>query len=243
MRKGLAVAFGVLSLVGIAGRIGLSFLFSANYLPHLFCCLLQPGLIWTNVAADGLIAAAYTSLFLCILWIARRLQGVAPLRPYLWVFLSFATFIMACGTTHFMDVVTVWWPFYPLSAALKVVCAAVSVATAALFLRTTPKIPGNVADFFGLFEDAQRAVAENQEYNTHRSQEDAERRRQEEALRKSEEFLERTGRLAGVGGWELDLSTNQVTWSPETCRILERPLPTGQLCGKRSICTRRSRRQ
>jgi len=46
-----------------------------------------------------------------------------------------------------------------------------------------------------------------------------ERRRTEAALRSSQEFLERTGRLAGVGGWEVELATSEVIWSPEVCRI------------------------
>lgn len=41
------------------------------------------------------------------------------------------------------------------------------------------------------------------------------------ALRASESFLDRTGRLAGVGGWEVDLATNEVYWSDQTCRIHE----------------------
>lgn len=45
------------------------------------------------------------------------------------------------------------------------------------------------------------------------------RKQQEEALRKSEAFLDRTGRLAGVGGWELDLASGVVTWSDETRRL------------------------
>ena len=46
-----------------------------------------------------------------------------------------------------------------------------------------------------------------------------ERRLQEEALRKSELFLDRTGRMAGIGGWEVDLVTGKVVWSQETRRI------------------------
>ena len=46
-----------------------------------------------------------------------------------------------------------------------------------------------------------------------------ERKQQEAALRKSEVFLGRTGKLAGVGGWELDLVKQQLVWSDETCRI------------------------
>jgi PAS domain S-box-containing protein len=47
------------------------------------------------------------------------------------------------------------------------------------------------------------------------SVEDVTRRKQLEA------FLDRTGRLAGVGGWELDLGTNSLTWSDQTKRIHE----------------------
>ncbi|MET0383361.1 MAG: EAL domain-containing protein, partial [Burkholderiaceae bacterium] len=47
----------------------------------------------------------------------------------------------------------------------------------------------------------------------------SDRKRQEEALRKSELFLERSGKLAGIGGWELDLSTRKLLWSDETRRI------------------------
>ena len=43
----------------------------------------------------------------------------------------------------------------------------------------------------------------------------------EKELRASEAFLDRTGRAAGVGGWEIDLLTNQIIWSDETCRIHE----------------------
>ena len=46
-----------------------------------------------------------------------------------------------------------------------------------------------------------------------------ERKAQEEELRKSELFLDRTGRMAGVGGWEVDLVTGHVVWSRETRRI------------------------
>jgi diguanylate cyclase (GGDEF)-like protein/PAS domain S-box-containing protein len=43
----------------------------------------------------------------------------------------------------------------------------------------------------------------------------------EMALRASQAFLERTGKVAGVGGWELDLLRGTLTWSDETRRIHE----------------------
>lgn len=43
----------------------------------------------------------------------------------------------------------------------------------------------------------------------------------EERLRASEAFLDRTGRAAGVGGWELDIRSGALMWSEQTRRIHE----------------------
>jgi len=40
-----------------------------------------------------------------------------------------------------------------------------------------------------------------------------------ENLRRSEAFLEHAGRIAGVGGWEIDLASGALTWTAETYRI------------------------
>ena len=41
----------------------------------------------------------------------------------------------------------------------------------------------------------------------------------ERELRDSKALLDRTGRVAGVGGWSLDLQTQELVWSDQTCRI------------------------
>jgi signal transduction histidine kinase len=48
-----------------------------------------------------------------------------------------------------------------------------------------------------------------------------EQRKNERRLRASEAFLDRTGRVAGVGGWEVDLASGAVTWSETTRAIHE----------------------
>ena len=45
------------------------------------------------------------------------------------------------------------------------------------------------------------------------------RRQAEAALRASQTFLDKTGRIAGVGGWTYELATRAVEWTDETCRI------------------------
>lgn len=41
----------------------------------------------------------------------------------------------------------------------------------------------------------------------------------ERELRESKALLDRTGRVAGIGGWSMDLQTQEVIWSDQTCRI------------------------
>jgi two-component sensor histidine kinase len=56
------------------------------------------------------------------------------------MFLAFGLFIIACGGTHFMEVVTVWTPVYVLSAAVKLFTAVFSLTTAAVLPFTVPNV-------------------------------------------------------------------------------------------------------
>ncbi len=47
------------------------------------------------------------------------------------------------------------------------------------------------------------------------------RKQAEQALARTTDLLERTGEMAKVGGWELDLRTMRLYWSREVCRIHE----------------------
>jgi diguanylate cyclase len=47
----------------------------------------------------------------------------------------------------------------------------------------------------------------------------SERKAQLAALLKSETLLNRIGEVAGVGGWEIDLASQGIWWSAQTCRI------------------------
>ena len=96
---------------------------------------------------DGLIAISYGSIFLSLFWVAGQLRAIQDLRTYLWILIAFGTFIVACGATHLMELITVWWPVYPLAAVVKVVCAAASVPTAILFARAAPELATNIRHF------------------------------------------------------------------------------------------------
>jgi len=119
----------ILSELGIIGRL-------ADFTPHGFCLAWQPGLIWLHAASDLLTAAAYYSIPAAILVVLSRRRDV-QFRP---VILLFAVFILACGTTHLMSVVTLWVPLYWLEGTVKAVTAALSVVTAILLWPLLPRL-------------------------------------------------------------------------------------------------------
>jgi PAS domain S-box-containing protein len=49
------------------------------------------------------------------------------------------------------------------------------------------------------------------------------RKQAESQLRASQRFLSNTARIAGVGGWDLDLQTGAIQWSAQACLIFDHP--------------------
>jgi PAS domain S-box-containing protein len=85
-------------------------------------------------------------------------------------------------------------------------------------LRVLFEVAEHRATLEATMSDVERQVAER----TRELQvEIAERRRSAEALESAAKLLAHTGEMAKVGGWELDLRTQNLFWSPETCRIHE----------------------
>lgn len=101
---------------------------------HGFCLLWEPGLIWTFALSDTSVALAYFSIPITLAVIGRRRRDLV-FRPLLWLF---ATFILLCGTTHWLDLLTLWVPVYGLEAVIKAATAAVSVFTAIVLWRLLP---------------------------------------------------------------------------------------------------------
>jgi two-component sensor histidine kinase len=108
---------------------------STSGLPHGACLLWEAGLVWLHVLADGGIALAYYAIPLSLIYFVRRRQDLA----FHWMFWLFGAFIFACGTTHLVEVWTLWQPVYGLEGLIKAVTAGVSLATAALLVPLVPK--------------------------------------------------------------------------------------------------------
>jgi PAS domain S-box-containing protein len=112
-----------------------AFLSSNDYMPHGYCYLWNAKLVWLHVISDSLIALAYLSIPVTLVYFIRKRRDV----PFNWVFVCFGAFILACGGTHLMEVWTLWHASYWLSGALKAVTAVASVGTAILLVHLIPQ--------------------------------------------------------------------------------------------------------
>jgi signal transduction histidine kinase len=118
--------------------------YTANrFLPHATCYLRDANLIWLNVIGDSLIAIAYLAISGILGYIVYRARHDIPFH---WMFGAFGLFIVACGFTHVMGVITVWRPYYWLAADVKAVTAVASVATAVILPFTVPRVFAMIHD-------------------------------------------------------------------------------------------------
>ena len=102
--------------------------------PHGICLLWRPELIWAHAVSDALIGLSYVSISVTLAYLLSRRRDI----KFGWVVWCFATFILACGATHFFAIYTLWVPDYGAEAVIKVVTAAASVATAVLLWPLLP---------------------------------------------------------------------------------------------------------
>jgi PAS domain S-box-containing protein len=171
---------------------------AGEYSPRRAVYLSHPGILLVNVICDVLTCVSYTIFLAGLCWLATRLRHILVLRQYSWIYAALIIFIVTSGAASLMRVVTVWLPLYQFSIVIKIICAAAIAPAAYFFALQLPTLANNLRRFYDL-----QMLS----------------RQQAERLKKSEELLDQTNRLAGVGGWEIDLSSMQVTWSDETCRI------------------------
>lgn len=116
------------------------FLTDNRFMPHGHCYFWRPDLLWANVLSDSLITLSYISTPLALIYFIRKRKDM----PFDWMFVAFGVFILACGATHVMEIITIWYPYYWIAAMLKVITASASVLTAIMLVRLIPvalKIP------------------------------------------------------------------------------------------------------
>ncbi|MHA7818887.1 MAG: HWE histidine kinase domain-containing protein [Erythrobacter sp.] len=105
-----------------------------QYMPHGMCLLWEPWLVMLWAGSDLMIFTAYMALPLAIVMVLRK----RPDLTHRGLVSLFAGFILLCGITHAMGIVTLWYPIYPFTGAVKLATGLVSMATAVVFFRLIP---------------------------------------------------------------------------------------------------------
>jgi signal transduction histidine kinase/CheY-like chemotaxis protein len=108
----------------------------STLIPHGASLLWKPELIWLNAISDTLIGGAFFAIAFVLGFFAWRRRDI----QFGSVFLAFAIFIMVCGVTRLLSVLTLWVPAYGIEGVIKGFLALISVGIAAALLLLLPRI-------------------------------------------------------------------------------------------------------
>jgi len=111
-------------------------LFENDFMPHGHCYFWDPAIVWTNAISDSLIALAYLTIPLTLIFIVRARKDI----NFIPLIVLFAAFILSCSLTHIMDVINIWHPFYRLDSTFRVITAIASIGTAFMLVKIAPQI-------------------------------------------------------------------------------------------------------
>jgi signal transduction histidine kinase/CheY-like chemotaxis protein len=109
---------------------------SDQFMPHGHCYQWLPDVLWLHVLSDLLIALAYVSIPISLIYFVFKRGDIAFER----VFLMFGAFILLCGATHALEVYTVWHPIYRVAGVVKALAGLVSAGTAIVLWRLMPRL-------------------------------------------------------------------------------------------------------
>ncbi|HEY9632401.1 MAG TPA: ATP-binding protein [Coleofasciculaceae cyanobacterium] len=112
-----------------------NYFYSGNFIPHGHCYLWKPELVWLNIISDCLITLAYYSIPIMLVYFVKKRRDM----PFNQIFLLFGAFIVSCGTSHVMEIWTLWHPDYWLSSLVKAITALISIYTALELVSLIPK--------------------------------------------------------------------------------------------------------
>jgi PAS domain S-box-containing protein len=139
------------------------------FMPHFHDYLWQAKLRWLHLTADALAGIADYAMPILLIYFVRK----RPDLQFDKLIFLFSAFIITFGTTHFLEIWTLWYPAYWPSGLLNVVMAIVSVCTVIELRSALPQLL-QLPNLKVTNENLEREIAERQ--------------RMEAALRASEQL-------------------------------------------------------
>lgn len=122
--------------------------------PHAVCWAAAPHLIWTMVVANFITFLSYLTICATLIYLARR-TGHSIAVEWRTFLVGFALFIVACGSTHLMEVITTWSPIFWVDAWTNIITAALSAFVAFMLIRRVVAISFGVNDYASRLKSAE----------------------------------------------------------------------------------------
>ena len=106
----------------------------SSYMPHGWCLMWEPRLLFLMAASNIMIAVAYFSIPLQLIKFARKRKDL-DIHLH-WTLILFAAFIGTCGIAHIANTWTIWHPDYWFEACVKFATGIVSSIAAIVLIPT-----------------------------------------------------------------------------------------------------------
>ncbi len=131
-------------------------------MPHAVCWAAAPRLVWTMVVTNTITFLSYLSICCTLLYLARR-TGRVFARDWVYFTVGFALFIVACGSTHLLEVITTWVPIFWVDAWTNIVTAFLSAYVAIQLIRRITVIAFSINDYADRLANAEDEKGQMQE--------------------------------------------------------------------------------
>lgn len=135
---------------------------SPSLMPHAVCWSRDPQLIWTMAVTNAITFLSYFSICITLIYLARRTRRSIQ-REWAFFLVGFALFIVACGSTHLLEVITTWIPVFWIDASTNIITAALSGYVAVQFIRRAPDLGHGINDYARRLSNTETEKAQIQE--------------------------------------------------------------------------------
>ena len=119
---------------------------SDSLMPHAVCWAADPKLIWTMVMTNLITFLSYTAICCTLFYLAKSTRRVIA-RDWAYFVVGFALFIVACGSTHLLEVITTWLPIFWVDATTNIITAILSAYVAIMLIQRVKTIAFGVNDY------------------------------------------------------------------------------------------------
>ncbi|OGU73168.1 MAG: hypothetical protein A2V93_09370 [Ignavibacteria bacterium RBG_16_34_14] len=196
---GVIILFVLAILISLF--MGFRLFSSAGFIPPSLYGEWSNGLIALHNFSDFFIWASYLVIPIVLIKFANKRAHELPFPHLFWLF---GLFIVACGTTHLIDIILFYEPVYRLSGVVKLFTAAASIGTVFALVKVIPSALFLKSPETMLIEINERKIVERQ-------------------LREREKQLSDAQKIAMIGSWRWEIESDIVAWSDELYRIFGKP--------------------